>query len=172
MKITRTKFEGLLLLEPAIFRDKRGKFFETFREKEYKEAGIKEPFVQDNVSVSQKNVLRGLHIRKDQGQMLTVLSGKIFDVVVDLRPGSPTYKKHFSVEISSDHPQQIYMPPGFAHGFCVLSDEATLHYKCTQYYNSEKEKGVLWSDSDLNINWPVKNPIVSERDQRFSNLEK
>ncbi len=174
MKITRTKLAGVLLIQPQIFKDERGVFFESWRQKNYKDAGICEEFLQDNVSYSRKNVLKGLHYQKNQGQLVGILDGKVFDVVVDLRPKSSTFKQYFSVELTSDVPYQIYMPPGCAHGFCVLSDFAVMNYKCTEYYSPQDEKTIYWRDPEFNINWPKANHIISEKDATalcFSALE-
>jgi dTDP-4-dehydrorhamnose 3,5-epimerase len=165
-----TGFDGLLLLEPKTFKDARGFFYESWKNGDYKEAGIEELLLQDNVSISHKNVIRGLHIQKNQGQLVTVISGKIYDVVVDVRPESKTFKQFFSIELDADNPQQLYMQPGFAHGFCVLSDKAIVHYKCTQYYSAQDEGGILWNDPELGINWPGENFIISERDSNFHGL--
>lgn len=171
MKIINTGFKGLLLLEPKVFKDDRGLFYESWQLEDYKKIlGIKEDFLQDNVSISTKNVLRGLHYQKNQGQLVTVTYGKIFDVVVDIRFDSSTYKKYFSVVLDSEEPKQLYMPQGFAHGFCVLSDIAILNYKCTQYYNHTQEGGIIWNDPDIGINWGVNSPIISEKDAAFRKL--
>ncbi len=154
MKIIDTGFEGLILIEPMIFEDNRGNFYESWKDADYENIGIKEKFLQDNVSISKKNVLRGLHYQKNQGQLVTVIHGKILDVAVDIRPESKTYKKYFSIELDSTKPQQLYMPPGFAHGFCVLSDIAIINYKCTQYYDATQEGGIIWNDPELGIEWP------------------
>lgn len=167
IKIVKTKFKDCLILEPHYFSDARGAFYESWRSEDYKNIGIIESFKQDNISISKKNVLRGLHIQKNQGQLIWVSFGKIFDVGVDMRPESETYKQYFSIELSAESPKQIYMPPGFAHGFCVLSDIAVVNYKCTEYYDTECESGILWSDPSVNIEWPVQLPILSERDQSF-----
>ena len=166
--------EGLILFEPKIFKDTRGAFYESWRQNTYGENGVDDPFVQDNVSLNAGKVLRGLHFQKEMGQMVTVVHGKIWDVVVDMRPTSPTVGKHFSTELSEENAHQLYMPPGFAHGFCVLSDAAVVQYKCTQYYDPSKEGGLLWNDPDLGIQWPLENPIVSERDEqhpRFKDIK-
>lgn len=170
MKVVTTNFNGLLILEPEVFRDLRGEFYESWREIDYKNCGIKEKFLQDNVSISKKNVLRGLHYHENQGQLITVIYGKVFDVLVDLRSGSTTFTKYFSIELSSNNQKQIYMPPGFAHGFYVLSDLAIINYKCTQYYDSNLDAGIHWSDPLLNIPWPFldKEIIISEKDQKYS----
>lgn len=171
VKVTKTNLDGLLILEPRLFKDNRGAFYESWKEADYKEAGIQEKFIQDNVSISKKNVLRGLHYQKDQGQLVTVTHGKIFDVAVDIRPKSKTYKKYFYVELSGDTPRQLYMPPGFAHGFCVLSDLAIINYKCTQYYDPENEGGVIWNDPGIGIEWPTCDWILGERDAVFDKLD-
>jgi len=171
VQVIETGFDGLLLLEPRFFKDDRGIFYESWKDSDYKDIGIKEKFLQDNVSVSRKNVLRGLHFQENQGQLVTVTYGKIFDVVVDIRPHSKTYKKYFSIELSSDKPQQLYMPPGFAHGFCVISEFAVINYKCTQYYSTETEGGIIWNDPDIEIAWPNNNFIIGQRDQRLQNLK-
>jgi dTDP-4-dehydrorhamnose 3,5-epimerase len=167
MKIIDTGFDGLKLIEPTIYKDERGKFYESWREIDYQKIGIKENFLQDNISTSHKNVLRGLHYQKNQGQLVTVVSGKIFDVVVDIRPESQTYKKYYSIELDAFVPQQLYMPQGFAHGFCVLSDVAILHYKCTQYYNPAEEGGIIWNDPEIGIQWPNIDPIICLKDNSF-----
>jgi dTDP-4-dehydrorhamnose 3,5-epimerase len=168
MNRTETGFEGLVILSPQVFEDERGLFYESWREVDYKSLGIHESFVQDNISCSNKNVLRGLHYQNRQGQLVTVIEGEIFDVVVDLRPSSKTYKQYFSITLDANNPQQLYMPPGFAHGFCVLSDKAIFHYKCTQYYDPKHESGIIWNDPDLNINWPLDVSFTqSARDQAF-----
>ncbi|MBX9977645.1 MAG: dTDP-4-dehydrorhamnose 3,5-epimerase [Alphaproteobacteria bacterium] len=170
MKIIDTGFEGLVLLEPRFFKDGRGCFYESWRHEDYKKIGITENFLQDNVSVSMQHALRGLHYQKDQGQLVTVTHGKIFDVVVDIRPDSKTYKRYFSIQLDGNIPMQLYMPQGFAHGFCVLSDMAVINYKCTQYYDPSKEGGILWSDPEIGIQWPEGQKIISEKDQLFSTL--
>lgn len=170
LKVTKTNFDGLFILEPCFFKDDRGGFYESWTEADYIDAGIKETFVQDNVSISKKNVLRGLHYQKDQGQLVTVVHGKIFDVAVDIRPKSKTFKKYFFIELSADVPQQLYMPPGFAHGFCVLSDLAIVNYKCTQYYDPKNEGGVIWNDPEIGIPWPLEKVFMSDKDKKFKAL--
>ncbi|MGV8948007.1 MAG: dTDP-4-dehydrorhamnose 3,5-epimerase [Candidatus Paracaedibacter sp.] len=171
MKVILTDFQGLLLIEPKTLCDNRGSFYESWREADYKQCGIQETFIQDNISISKKNVLRGLHYQKNQGQLVTVSYGQVFDVVVDIRPTSLTYGKYFSIELSGDNPKQLYMPPGFAHGFCVLSDVAIINYKCTQYHNAQEEGGVIWNDSSIRVEWPVESPIISQKDQGLGSLE-
>lgn len=164
MKVIKTGFQGLLLIELRSFTDDRGFFYESWHDIDYQKIGVKEKFIQDNVSGSKKNVLRGLHFQKNQGQLVTVIYGKIFDVVVDIRENSKTYKQHFSIELEADNSRQLYMPPGFAHGFCVLSDFAMVHYKSTQYYDPSKEGGIIWNDPTFSIEWPIENPILSLKD--------
>lgn len=163
---------GLLLIEPRCFRDERGFFLESFQCDRYQAAGIVDSFVQDNHSRSVKGVLRGLHfqVRWPQAQIVTVMHGSIFDVAVDLRPGSPTFGRWFGAQLSEDGPRQMYMAPGFAHGFCVMSDVADVHYKVSRNYDHADEGGILWNDPDIGINWPVDAPNVAKRDAAFPKL--
>lgn len=178
MKFERTLLDGVLIIFPDVFKDARGYFFESFSKKRYEEIGINEEFVQDNISKSTYGTIRGLHYQTPpftQGKLCQVIKGKVLDVVVDIRFGSPTFGKHISVILSDDEPKQIWIPPGFAHGFSVLSDEAIFSYKCTGYYNRESERCILYSDPILSIDWGVANPIVSEKDlngKLFSAIEK
>ncbi len=171
IELIDTGLEDLKLFKLQIFHDERGAFFESWRHKEYEKIGIKEKFVQDNVSFSRRGVLRGLHYQKNQGQLVTIGFGKIFDVVVDIRPDSKTYKKYFSIELNAQDPYQLYMPPGFAHGFCVLSNMAVVNYKCTQYYNASHEGGIIWNDPEIGIQWPTKEYNISTKDQSFRSLK-
>lgn len=167
MKITETGFEGLLLITPDVYEDDRGYFFEAFNEKVYKQAGLTFNFVQDNISKSRKNTIRGLHFQTSemaQGKLCQVITGKVLDVAVDIRQDSPTFGKHFSIELSEENHLQIWMHPGFAHGFSVLSDEAIFRYKCTQLYSREHEATILFNDPELNIDWKVTDPVVSNKD--------
>ncbi len=169
--------DGLLLLELDCFRDERGYFFESFQREHYRQAGIVDDFVQDNLSRSSHGVLRGLHfqILRPQSQIVTVTSGRIFDVAVDLRPGSPTFGRWFGIELSDEAPRQLYMAPGFAHGFCVLSPQADLHYKVSRFFDPSDEGGVVWNDPDLAIAWPMDKPRLSPRDAgypRLSNIQR
>ncbi len=168
MKITETKLSGVLIIEPPIFGDGRGIFFESYHHERYSGHGLKVNFVQDNFSRSSKNVLRGLHyqLEKPQGKLIWVTRGQVFDVVVDVRKGSPTFGQSLTTILDAERIRQLYVPPGFAHGFCVLSDEADFSYKCTDYYYPAAEKGILWNDPDLKIQWPVTNPILSAKDQK------
>lgn len=172
MKITKCQLDGVLLIDPSRYADERGFFLESYQRDRYHAAGITEEFVQDNHSRSAKNVLRGMHYTKNtpQAQILTVMRGKIFDVVVDVRRDSPTFGKWFGTVLSDEGSRQIYMPHGFAHGFCVLSEFADLHYKVSAEYDPKDEGGLHWNDPDVGIAWPVTNPTVSDRDQKHSML--
>jgi dTDP-4-dehydrorhamnose 3,5-epimerase len=178
MDIIKTDQEGLLLIQPKVFSDSRGYFFESYRKDILTRYGVKSEFVQDNISKSKKNTIRGLHYqvgKYEQGKLCQVISGKILDVALDIRFNSPTFGKHFSQELSGDNHTMIWIPSGFAHGFSVLSDEAVFLYKCTAYYNKESERSVLYNDPDLNIDWKVKDPVVSEKDinaKLFKNIER
>tara|TARA_R110001592_G_scaffold29350_16_gene106719 strand:- start:7947 stop:8492 length:546 start_codon:yes stop_codon:yes gene_type:complete len=169
--ITETPLKGLLIIQPKAFEDSRGYFYESWRSQDYKNLGIEVDFVQDNCSLSRKNVLRGLHIQRSQGQILWPSYGHVMQVTLDVRPESETYGQHFSIELKHTQPTQIYMPPGFAGGFYVFSEVACMNYKCSQYYSPIDEGGVLWSDPDLNIKWPTKTPDLSDRDQTFPQLK-
>ncbi|AZV06357.1 TPA: dTDP-4-dehydrorhamnose 3,5-epimerase [Enterobacter asburiae] len=173
MNIIKTKLDGLLIIEPKVFGDERGFFYETYHEQRYKNAGIKESFVQDNRSRSTGNVLRGLHFqkRKPQGKLVTVTAGTVFDVAVDLREDSPTFGQYESIILSGDNRLQFYIPPGFAHGFCVLSDIADFQYKCTDFYDPTDEGGIIWNDNSININWPISEPNLSLKDKELPSLE-
>ena len=173
MRIVSAELSGIKIIEPQVFGDERGFFFESFRKNSYEELGIG-PFVQDNISRSRYGVLRGLHyqLRYPQGKLVTVVRGEVFDVVVDIRIGSPTFGKWLSVVLNDENHKQIYIPPGFAHGFCVLSEFADFHYKCTNYYHPEDEQGVIWNDQGISINWPnIKiEPILSSKDMLYKPL--
>ena len=167
MKVIETPLPGIVVVEPKVFGDERGYFFESYNEEVYRKAGIDYLFLQDNISKSKKGTIRGLHYQvgdKAQGKLCKVIYGKVLDVAVDIRFGSPTFGKYFSSELSEDNHTQLWIPPGFAHGFSVLSDEAIFSYKCTALYSKENERAILYNDKDLNINWKVDNPIVSEKD--------
>ena len=172
IKINKTPLEGLLLIEPRCFRDERGFFIETFQCARYQAAGIADNFGQDNQSRSVKDVLRGLHfqIRRPQAQIVTVIHGSIFDVAVDLRPNSSTFGRWFGATLSEDGPRQMYMASGFAHGFCVLSEVADVHYKVSRNYDHADEGGVLWNDPAIGIHWPVDIPHLSPRDAAYPKL--
>ncbi len=166
MKVKETSMQGLLLIEPDCFGDQRGFFMETWQKERYKSFGIEEDFVQDNLSYSEHGVLRGLHFQSPQGQgkLVYVISGEVFDVAVDIRRGSPTFGRWEGYYLSGENKRQLYVPAGFAHGFCVTGESALFAYKCTDYYNREAEKGLLWNDPDLGINWPLENPVLSDKD--------
>ena len=172
IKAKKTPLEGFLILELETFKDDRGFFLETFQEKRYKEAGIKDKFVQDNQSRSSKGVLRGIHfqVKRPQAQIVTVMRGCIFDVGVDLRQNSSTFGQWHGVELSDIGQRQVYMAPGIAHGFCVLSDLADLHYKVSRFYDPDDECGMLWNDSEVNIDWPSINPLIHQRDATYKSL--
>ncbi len=178
MKIIESQLNGVLVFEPKMFDDPRGFFFESFRSEFLIDNGINSPFVQDNISKSCKNTVRGLHYQVGdfaQGKLCQVIFGKVLDVAVDIRFGSPTFGKHFSILLSDENHHQLWIPPGFAHGFSVLSETAIFHYKCTSYYSKKDERAIIYNDKTLNINWRVENPIVSEKDlksQRFEEIEK
>ena len=167
MKVIETSIHGCVIIEPSVFGDERGFFLETFHAARYAEsAGINLPFVQDNHSRSSKRVLRGLHFQKTkpQGKLVRVVRGEVYDVAVDIRANSKTFGKWEAVILSEQNKLQFWVPPGFAHGFVVLSDIADFEYKCTDFYDSTDEGSILWSDPDLGIQWPVQNPIVSAKD--------
>lgn len=166
--VTKGRLDGLIIIEPKVFGDKRGFFMETWRLKDYQDTGLP-GFVQDTLSCSKKGVLRGLHFQDPhaQGKLVYVIEGEIWDVAVDLRPNSPTFAQWESQVLSSENNRQFYMPPGFAHGFCVLSDKVLVAYKFSDYYHPECEKGIRWDDPTLNIKWPIKNPSISDRDQKL-----
>jgi dTDP-4-dehydrorhamnose 3,5-epimerase len=163
----------VILIEPKIFYDDRGFFSEIFKSADFHAFGIIDNFVQDNYSKSQAGVLRGLHYQatpKAQGKLIQVLQGSVYDVVVDLRVGSPTFGKWESTILSDENHHILWVPPGFAHGFCVLADQVSFIYKCTNYYDATTERGICWNDHDLNISWPIANPILSEKDQVYPSL--
>jgi len=167
MKVIKTKLEGAIIIEPKVFGDHRGFFMETYQKERYQEAGIPLEFVQDNHSRSTRGVLRGLHFQKTkpQGKLVRVVSGEVFDVAVDIRKDSPTYGQWEGVLLSEDNKRQFYVPPGFAHGFVVLSETADFEYKCTDYYDPADEGSLLWNDPDLAIEWPIEDVQLSEKDQ-------
>ena len=170
MQIMKTSLPGVLLIEPRVFGDDRGFFVETWQKKFFEEAGIQEPFVQDNHSRSAAGVLRGLHFQLEhpQGKLVRVSQGSVFDVAVDVRIGSPTFGQWYGEELTAENHRQLWIPPGFAHGFCVLSDVADFQYKCTDYYCPDCESGIAWNDPDINIDWPITTPpSLSAKDQSY-----
>ncbi|MBN1125592.1 MAG: dTDP-4-dehydrorhamnose 3,5-epimerase [Sedimentisphaerales bacterium] len=172
MRILQTKLPEVLLIEPTAFGDDRGFFLETWNGQRYTEAGLDVDFVQDNVSFSQKGVLRGLHFQhpQAQGKLVQVLAGDVFDVAVDIRIGSKTFGQWIGEKLSVENHRQLYIPPGFAHGFCVLSETALFSYKCTDYYHPQTEGGVLWNDPEVGIDWPVDHPQLSAKDKKYTCL--
>ncbi len=165
---------GVLLITPQVFGDGRGFFVELYKRSEFSNAGLAEYFVQDNCSRSSQHVLRGLHYQKDpaaQGKLVRCLKGRIFDVGVDIRKGSPTYGQWAGIDLSEENKQMLYIPPAFAHGFIVLSDIAEIMYKCTKEYSPEHDRGILWNDPDINIDWRVRDPILSEKDKALPLLK-
>jgi len=178
MKINRTNIDDILIMQPDVFKDDRGYFYESYSFKKFIDEGLELNFVQDNISKSKKGTIRGLHYQvgeSAQGKLCQVISGAVLDVAVDIRFDSPTFGKYISEILSEDNHTQIWIPPGFAHGFEVLSNEAIFHYKCTNYYNKEDERAILYNDPDIGIKWQTENPIVSEKDLKakiFKNIEK
>lgn len=174
MEIKEERIKGLFSIQPKIFGDERGYFLETFSLNKYNEVLADFNFVQDNLSLSSKGVLRGLHFQKppfDQGKLVQVIKGSVLDVSVDIRKNSPTYGEHLSIILSEKEKNQIWIPPGFAHGFCALEDNTIFSYKCTNYYSPENESTILWNDELLNIDWAIENPTISEKDKKGIKFE-
>ena len=176
IKVTTCDIEGLYVIEPTVFKDERGYFMETYNQNDFKEAGLNMTFVQDNQSMSVKGVLRGLHFQKQypQGKLVRAVRGTVFDVAVDLRSDSKTYGKWFGVTLSAENKKQFYIPEGFAHGFLVLSDEAEFAYKCTDFYHPGDEGGLLSSDPEIGVDWPIEpgmELIISDKDKKWSGLK-
>lgn len=173
MKVVATTLPGVLLIEPEVFHDARGFFLEAYRADRYRAAGITDIFVQTNQSRSRKGTLRGLHWQDEphpQAKLIRVVYGEVFDVAVDVRAGSPTFGQWVGVKVSALNFRQLYIPAGFAHGFCVMSEVAELEYQCSDFYDPTSERGVMWNDPDLAINWPVTNPVISDRDRQHPRL--
>ncbi len=168
MNVIRCQLDGLLILEPQVFGDPRGYFLESWNRRRYQEAGVGLDFVQDNFSQSRRGILRGLHFQNptSQGKLVMVLAGEVFDVAVDLRRGSRTFGRWHATNLSGENKRQFFIPPGFAHGFLVLSDTALFHYKCTAFYSPKDELTLRWDDPDLAISWPLKDPVLSEKDRK------
>lgn len=174
MKVIETSIADVVIIEPKVFGDERGFFLETFQEEKYREAAnIDLRFVQDNHSRSGKGVLRGLHFQKTkpQGKLVRVVQGDVFDVAVDIRPGSDTFGQWAGVHLSGENKRQFWIPPGMAHGFVVLSEVADFEYKCTDYYDPSDEGSLIWNDPDIGIDWPLESPILSEKDKVASRLK-
>lgn len=167
-----TEIPDVILVKPQVWGDPRGFFLETYHQTKYSEGGITKNFVQDNWSHSVRGVLRGLHyqLKKPQGKLVSVLRGEIFDVAIDIRRGSPTFGKWFGTILSAENKYQLYIPEGFAHGFCVLSEEADVNYKCTNLYDHADDRGVIWNDPEINIAWPISNPELSTKDAKLASL--
>jgi len=172
VRFIETELNGVTLIEHDVFEDQRGFFFELYHARKYHDGGILPRFVQDNFSGSVRGVLRGLHyqVKNPQGKLIVVVYGAIFDVALDVRRGSPTFGKWHGVELSADKKRQLYVPPGFAHGFCVLSETAGVVYKCTDFYSAEDDRGIIWNDQAIGISWPVENPLLSLKDQSYKSL--
>ncbi len=172
LRLVSTEIPDVTIIEPNLFGDARGYFVETWNQARYREAGLPATFVQDNLSRSTRGVLRGLHFQnpKSQGKLVTVLEGEVYDVAVDIRLGSPTFGRWVGVTLSGETKRQIYIPPGFAHGFCVTSDSALFSYKCTQLYAPEAERGIIWNDPSLAILWPIERPSLSAKDENYPRL--
>ncbi len=166
MNVIKTDLPGVVIIEPQVFADGRGFFVETWHQERYQQYGLPSQFVQDNLSASTRGTLRGLHFQhpSDQAKLVYVLQGEVFDVAVDIRFGSPTFGKWTSVLLSDENKRQLYVPEGFAHGFCVTGERALVAYKCTAFYNPTADNGVLWNDPDLGIDWPTQTPILSPKD--------
>ena len=174
MEIITTKINGLLIINPRVFEDQRGYFFESWSKKSFKNNGIEIDFVQDNQSFSSKGVLRGLHFQNppfSQGKLVRVIQGSVLDLAVDIRKDSPTYGEHVSVLLSGENKTMFWIPPGFAHGFSTLEDNTIFSYKCSGIYNKESEGSLMWNDSDLKIDWQIENAIISEKDQNSDHFK-
>jgi dTDP-4-dehydrorhamnose 3,5-epimerase len=173
MKVTATENPEVVLIEPNIFRDPRGFFMETFHANKFRQQGLPETFVQDNHSRSSRGVLRGLHYQLEhpQGKLVCVVTGEIFDVAVDIRKGSSFFGRWVGAVLSEENLKQMYIPPGFAHGFCVLSERADVMYKCTDFYTPGDEYGIAWDDSDIGIEWPELDYVLSDKDRRYPSLK-
>jgi dTDP-4-dehydrorhamnose 3,5-epimerase len=169
MRIVPASIKEVLIIEPEVFHDNRGFFMETFHQNRYVDSGIERIFVQDNLSYSKRGTLRGLHyqINNPQAKLIQVITGEIFDVAVDIRPDSETFGNWTGVHLSGKNERQLYIPEGFAHGFCVLSESVHFLYKCSDFYSAKDEGGIIWSDPDIGIDWPVSDPIVSEKDSQL-----
>jgi dTDP-4-dehydrorhamnose 3,5-epimerase len=172
MRFIQTDIEGVVIVEPAVHRDERGFFLETYHARRFEEAGLPGTFVQDNHSRSVRGTLRGLHAQRlhPQGKLVRAIQGEVFDVAVDIRPGSPTFRKWVAVVLSAENFRQVYVPPGFLHGFCVLSEHAEVIYKCTELYVPGDELGVIWNDPEIGIRWPIAEPILSAKDRGHPRL--
>lgn len=170
MELIETGIKGLLLISPKVFKDERGYFFESFNKEKFQSIGVTEEFTQDNQSLSNKGIIRGMHFQSPphaQGKLVRVIKGSVQDVVVDIRKNSTTYGKHYSVELTEDNFLMLYIPPGFAHGFATLEDNTIFSYKCTDTYHPETEGGLAWNDREFGIEWKISDPILSEKDKKY-----
>lgn len=171
MQVEKIFIDGPLVITPKVFRDPRGYFIESYNKQNYLNIGIEVDYVQDNQSLSEKGILRGLHFQAppfDQGKLVRVIKGAVLDVIVDIRKNSPTYGKHYAIELTEDNFKTFWVPSGFAHGFTTLADQTIFSYKCTNYYNQASEGGLMWNDPDLGIDWGIENPILSDKDTKNS----
>lgn len=174
MELVRFDIEGPVLIKPKVFEDERGYFYESFNQAAFKKEALETRFVQDNQSLSKAGTLRGLHFQNPpfaQGKLIRVVSGSVYDVIVDIRPKSPTYGQSIKMEISGTNKLMLWIPPGFAHGFLTLEDHTLFLYKCTELYNKQAESGIIWNDKDLNIEWPITDPVVSEKDMLLAGIK-
>jgi len=174
MQVFSTILDGVKIIEPQLYKDSRGFFLESYKEITYLENEVNFQFIQDNRSRSSKKVLRGLHFQKSfpQGKLVSCTYGEIYDVVADINPQSPTYGKYIAVNLSGENNKQLWIPPGYAHGFCVLSNTADIFYKCTEYYDPQDESGIRWDDPTFAIKWPISDPILSDKDKEYGFLKK
>ena len=174
MNVEKTNLPGVMIIKPKVHVDERGYFKEIYHEERYKEFGIDLKFVQDNHSRSKKGVIRGLHYQKSrpQGKLVSCIRGSIYDVTVDIDPDSITFGQYVGINLSEENHKQVWIPPGYAHGFCVTSEEAEIQYKCTDIYYPEDEAGIKWDDESISINWPIKNPIITNKDLNWPKLKK
>ena len=173
MDVIKTVLPGVLVFEPRVYEDPRGYFLETFHRQRYHDSGIMADFVQDNISSSSQGTLRGLHYQhpKGQGKLVQVLEGSVYEVALDIRPNAPTFGQWYGIDLTAEKHNQMYIPPGFAHGFYVTSKRALFSYKCTEYYSPNTEGGIVWNDPDLGIQWPLTGePILSDKDRQFGKL--
>lgn len=174
MEVKETKLKGVVVIQPKVFEDARGYFYESYNAEAFRKAGIDANFVQDNQSLSQKGVLRGLHFQNDpwaQGKLVRVIKGSVFDVAVDIRKSSSTYGEWFGLELNETNKTMMYIPPGFAHGFATLQDDTIFSYKCSNLYNKASEDCLLWNDPDIGIKWNIENPLLSEKDLQGKRLK-
>lgn len=174
MEIVKTPIEGLLVIKPDVFADNRGYFFETYNEEKFRQLGLRTDFVQDNESCSSKGVVRGLHFQAPpfaQAKLIRVVRGSVLDFALDIRRGSPTYGRYFSVKLDDIEKNMFFIPEGFAHGFLTLEDDTVFSYKCTALYNKQSERGLLWNDKKLNIDWTIAEPILSDKDKLWGKFD-